>query len=1277
MNIRGIYLGSRAGFAALLALVVMWPVAVPAGARADGPISTEGSGAGQTKSSRGLAVDNETGTLYVVDTKNQRVDVFGSDGSFSMAFGAGVADGVSSSPQTCTSTCFKGVAGSNAGQFSNPSWIAVDNDPLSSSFHDVYVADEGNLRIQKFSPSGEFILMFGGQVNKTKVAESAPAAQQDVCTAASGDQCGIGLSGNSSGEFSAKAQIPVVIGPNGTVYVGDGKFKGLNDLEGFESRVQLFEPGGAFITEYLLGDGKMAELAVDTSGSFYVKTEGEGSGLRKYDAGGAELPVGLSGTNVGSLAIDPANNDLYVGEEDQGFGVVAVYESDGTPIGRFGYGVLEHVPEGLVVRHTAEGDVYASDGEIVRSVSQPAGPLIAPPSCIPSEIGNNGAILKAKVNSEGLPTTVEFEYVDDAAFGSGGFENPATVHVSAEETVSGGYRLKEASAPIGGLTPETVYHCRAVADNADGEYVGNASQFTTAPPFEVEGVWASEVTVSAARLNASVLPLGIHATGEFEVVSASQYASSGFAEALVVPAGEQLDFGESSTAAAERSLELEGLLPFTRYYYRLRVFDSFLPQGEPGSTLSFRTASASPAPPDGRGYELVSPPEKNGGDVGVPTTSGGLFESGEERSRITTAAPSGEAVTFTSFTAFGSDVKGAPSVSQYLSRRGPGGWLTANINLFGVLTNPLRPPYQGFTEDLEFAAAVTDEPPATSEALSGVQNLYLRNNADGSVKALTTQVPQVATGERFCVAFAGATPAGSHVIFAANGAFAGAPKGKGFSLYEWSREEGLRLVSRLPGGVPAAPSDNAFGAKGGGCKGTGKFVRHAISEDGSRLFWTYAPRATKEEKEEGKTPPTWLLARIGATETVQLDALQGGAKGPAGGGAFWTASPDGSRVVFTDANPLTPDANGGSPPGTGDLYKYDFNRPPGERLEDLTPQGSTVGEEAARVLGVVATSEDGTTIYFAANGVLAPGAEPGNCSGEGIQSAQGSCSLYGWRAEGGIRFIARISGRDFNNWSPAPTSHSGSASPDGGSLAFESTESLTGFDNRVQSGSSCQLTEEEQFEGSPQCKEVYLYDWASNSLVCASCNPSNARPLGPSLLPGWSNPFTQPHYLASDGGRVFFESFDALAPADGNGRSDAYEFERNGHGTCSSSSPSYTEEADGCVFLVSSGTSDGPSHLIDASASGRDVFFSTRDRLVGWDRDDHYDIYDYRIGGGFPEPVEASPCQEEACLGAAQGGPPEATPATAGSEAEPKSKLRHHKNHGHKKKHRRHGGGKR
>jgi hypothetical protein len=111
----------------------------------------------------------------------------------------------------------------------------------------------------------------------------------------------------------------------------------------------------------------------------------------------------------------------------------------------------------------------------------------------------------------------------------------------------------------------------------------------------------------------------------------------------------------------------------------------------------------SAALPDCRAYEMVSPPDKNGGAVD------GGFHFGE----VVTpeqAAADGEAITYGSTSAFNeSGATSALVASQYVSRRSASGWVTEEVTpkqelpRGRVATDPGAPDFslfQGFTEGL-------------------------------------------------------------------------------------------------------------------------------------------------------------------------------------------------------------------------------------------------------------------------------------------------------------------------------------------------------------------------------------------------------------------------------------------------------------------------------------------------------------------------------------------------------------------------------------------------
>ncbi|MGN6255554.1 MAG: TolB family protein [Solirubrobacterales bacterium] len=362
-----------------------------------------------------------------------------------------------------------------------------------------------------------------------------------------------------------------------------------------------------------------------------------------------------------------------------------------------------------------------------------------------------------------------------------------------------------------------------------------------------------------------------------------------------------------------------------------------------------------------------------------------------------------------------------------------------------------------------------------------------------------------------------------------------------------------------------------------------------------------------------------LYVREGGVRTVQLNASRREVSLGDGSADLLAISADGSTAFFSDATSLTdaPDDHGG-------LYEYDLDS---ESLRLLTPDPG--GEP--HIEGMLGASEDGSLAYFVSSAVLAPGAQ------------EEAPNLYVSRA-GALELVATLSGEDSQDWSGSFEEQSSRLTPDGRHLAFLSRRSLTGYDN----------TDARTEAADP---ELFVYEPEGDRLTCVSCNPSGARPIGPASLPIGTFSSYRANIFSADGAQVFFDSADALVPIDGNHRQDVYEFEN------------------GSPRLISTGTSSDISALVDVGGGGRDVFFTTRSQLVPSDRDDNADIYDARVGGGFPAPPpEPLPCTGEACRGPLTESPgPGSVPATAvpGTETETPPK-RHARKRCHRHGHRAH-----
>jgi hypothetical protein len=1066
-------------------------------------------------------------------------------------------------------------------------------------------------------------------VDTTQEGGSAP----EICTSVIAASCSAGIEGHGTGQFDDSARL--AIGPGGAVHVVD--CVGSGQVADCKNRLQKFEPFGDPIGELALPqtENDPRGVAVDSEGEFYVSDR---DAIRKYDAAGNLLKALPVAGQVGPLAIDGADH-LFTAEEDSGDPVIAEYDSADNTVRRFGYGAINSRPSGLAHFPVVGNDIYSAEGSsVIYREFAPPGPILAPRPCKAGPIGNIQATLGAEVNPEGKETKFFFEYVTEDQFKVNGFTNAAkTPEATLADT---NFLLHNATLKVQGLDPETEYRCRAAAKNPDGETpFGPDGKFKTKEPFEFGPAWTADVGEESATVFAEGNPLGAPTKGQIEYVEDAKYDLSKWAEALSTPAA-GLDFGAGEQMQLS-DVTLNGLKPGTLYHYRLRV-NGTPPEGFacpkqipecPELEHTFRTYLPEASEFDLRRYELVSPGEKNSADVAVPGNAAGFVEP--RSVKIQAGATSGDAITYTSWTSFG-EAEGAQATSQYLSKRAESGWQTENISPFGFIWSPLLPPYVGFSPDLSYSAFKTTEPVLTGDCREGREGLYLRNNESGEVHCLSLEEPEAP--ESPCLVYAGVSEEGARAFFA------GPPEGSkdlSNSLYEWSATGGVELVSLLPNGEPA-PATEATGFGPGGSRGLGEscevtrtVLRHAISKDGSRAFWTYVP--------DDKSERTLLFARVNGSETVQLDrkADNIGADN-SGDGVFWGASADGSVAYFSAPRRLVSGAN--PKVGEPDLYRYQFGQ--AEPLTDIT-KGSVPGD----VRGMVGISDDGSYVYFVAGAALT--AAPNKAGQNAVASGN---NLYLQHA-GETSFIATLanSQEDGGVWATNPRNLRARVSPDGRHLAFLSIKAkeLAGYDNTVATREHCQY--EPTSDGkvklveNPLCPQAFLYEADTGKLSCASCNPSGARPLGPTVVPGWTNGFEGPRFLSDDGSQLFFQSFDELLQADENERGDVYEFERLGKGSCSEQDNNYDPASGGCHFLISSGRSEDENYLVDAAASGRDVFFSTRQRLVGWDINDNFDVYDFREGGGFAEPPPPPPhCTSgESCKSPPISTPQAPSPATS------------------------------
>jgi hypothetical protein len=779
---------------------------------------------------------------------------------------------------------------------------------------------------------------------------------------------------------------------------------------------------------------------------------------------------------------------------------------------------------------------------------------------------------------------------------------------TSAEGKSLGKEKEAVSMPVSGLSPGVTYTFCLLARNEAGQsLVGPPETFTLTVAPTVGGESFSNVGSSSVTLLAQIDPGGTPTSYFFEYGPTTAYGS----KTAVESAG-----GGAEVVSVLASVE--GLAVESTYHFRLVASNEKAPGGVDGPDESFSTfPTGAVGLPDGRSYELVSP--LNLGDATVLPGPG------------VRAAADGSAVTFDGtappvggsgvpVTVIGSRPKGG---NVYLAQRSAtGGWTSADIAPSSL--DSAR--YLSFSNDLSTGTLFSEEP--VIEGAPTGQDIYSRDDGDGSYQLLAANVTYVDS-----------TQDDSHVL---------ATDGGGEHLYDAVGDQ-LEPVSVLPNGEEASVGSGVTHVTFGAPPFYEPDLGNAISTDGSRIFWSTVEGDGDEER------PQALYVReddaFPEAKTMQIDAstLPGTEKEKAetgGGGYFWDASSDGSKVFFTDELRLT--SNSTAEAGKPDLYEYEVNSEVGKpgTLTDLTVDA----KEPANVGGVLGASKDGSYVYFAAGGALAEGATPQECrppdETESENGRNTKCNVYVVHEREAPKFVATVAafdgwgnhdGEGRGDWARSVGSRSAYVTPDGHHLIFESSEDLMGFDPELG-------------------QEIYMYDFGSG-VSCLSCNPSGTSTIhhpgggiigwAHSELPASGSSTFALRDVSADGDRVFFDSAEQLvsqSTGEGvkvpeytrTGLTSVYEWERDGSGSCMRET--------GCVYLLSGGTSTDIAVFLDASESGDDVFLETRAQLVSQDQGETFEVYDARVGA---PPASTSPvCTGSGCQGVPGAQPIFATPSS-------------------------------
>ena len=562
---------------------------------------TQGSGSGQFEEPGAVAAEAGTGDVFVLDTKNERIEKFAPSG------GTATYEAVGKIPSEAGEALeLKGDPG-----------IAVDNSS------DAY---RGDLYVVSGKPKKEAVSQFrpkGGHPNEyeatgtrlevftkeemhgvsvgangdvfvsygTSVAVFTPTGELVGTPSGAGSEIrGLAVSGNEiylatltglerwevNGKYEVDAATPVSTAPVGSAYEAvavDGKGRVYVDVvyakEEGESSVAVFAPNAP-------------------ANSLPVEEFGEG-GVVQVSTG---LAYGAPGSVPTIVSSDTTDDEVHVFQytSPEVTHCAATPSADSAAVActlapdaqeatwKLSYHApLEGFVEALHGSVSAEGEVggeiaglepaeaytYRLEGINASGVADAEGEFetlpIAPSvvASAPSSVLAGAATLNGSVSPEHDATFYRFEYGEcagEASCATSPFpdESPEAAAGSSRGEVAVSEAVRE-------LRPVTTYHYRVVAINAGGETVSGEQVFTTgqASQAEAQTGTASGVSQTGATILGSVDPNGQATTLIWEVGTTSSYGFSVYrsmdAEAVSEPV----------------SLDLAGLLPDTTYHYRL------------------------------------------------------------------------------------------------------------------------------------------------------------------------------------------------------------------------------------------------------------------------------------------------------------------------------------------------------------------------------------------------------------------------------------------------------------------------------------------------------------------------------------------------------------------------------------------------------------------------------------------------------------------------------------------------------------------------------------
>lgn len=1149
---------------------------------------------------KGVAVNQATGDVYVVDEGFLRVDQFTAEGVWLRSWGQDVIasgphdNGVGFEICTAADVCqFGSGSDTTGGAFrseffeglfgGNPAVVPAG----LANAGNVLVPDPANARVQEFTAAGAFVRAFGLDVT------TGGSTTFEVCTVAA--DCQAGTRGQTEpGAFSDRNPQRVAVDGDGAIYTVDGPGEFAQNPA---FRVQKFLPSS-------------------------------GLGL----AASEFAPTVLSGTCPGGsptdIAVDPVDNHVFVakyfgageGAPPAATGESRVLELDesGTLLDTHlvGAGLNPPTPPSLSVRYPRSGlAVRAGGGTTYVTATNGAGaPRVFRLGAVPAPVAAldeitdvtlESATVHGSVNPNGgrLETSYRIEYSRNGrdwtdATGDVPVGNGAT-DVPIDENITG-------------LPSNVDLLIRIVATKPFN------SGFAATAPLEIRTSGAPPLAQTGRAwwngsaelvLSGSVHPRNANTTYYFEFGPTASYGSK-------TPVNLKGRAGDGGVARTVQE-QLYGLATDSPIHYRVVATNA-----SGTATGSDRVIASHD---ESYVYELVTDGESNGlGVLGVR----GISDDGQ---RVAVAAQT-----------LGDPPSLPSQTNGFIALRGASRWSIPSIGPDpAVGSGTAIAQLMDLPTDL---SAVLFPQRSITEAMAQ-EGRWVRSRIDGTsdpVSPLLAPVqvlePSVNQGNQFV--YEGGSSDLSTFVFKKvfdGGAITylpGEPLVR--SGYADKRQVNIYQVDSGGSGPELSlvnrdaannPISNVCGAWVGSEVGTGMRLR-PVSADGSVVYFGARPGAPTTGTCNASAFRQRVFKRVNGTSTVPVSESQCTRVSPTpcsptdGDDAFQGASADGEVVLFTSTRQLT----NSDEDATKDLYLYDADPPAGQptlvqaSAGEVTASHPQVGSGAA-VQGVTTVAADGSRVYFVANGQLTGDAPS---TGPKLFVFERSDEHPGGR----IEFVAALS--QFLDSFSLSLFNEGQDSRKAWALPFRSPSGGPGDGHILAFASFAALlpAEDQDFAA-----DLYRYNDETDELTCISCAGDglfNSVVLPNGFLKNAT--YAQESRVGSEDGSAFaFATTEAILPEDENLVQDAYIW-RNGQ-----------------LSLVSGSVgTEGIASEALISAGGDRAFFLTKAVLNPSDRNSGLDVYAASIGGGLPlqRPGE-SPCEDgDSCRGGAPPPPPVSPPVS-------------------------------